>query len=197
VEIQTIQKEIIVIDPGHGGVDPGKVGVNNALEKDINLAVSLKLAECLQKKGYQIVLTREEDVGLYSEGDSNKKRADMAKRVALISEASPAVAVSIHQNSFTQESSKGAQVFYHPQSAEGKRLAEIMQDTIKEFVKDENQRAAKANDSYYMLKKTTCPLIIVECGFMSNYEEAELLVTEAYQQKMAEAIAEGIERFLP
>lgn len=189
-------KTVIALDAGHGGFDPGKVGVNQALEKDINLAITLELRDLLEKKGYQVVMTRETDTGLYTEGDSNKKRADMNKRVSVINESGASIAISIHQNSFSQESSHGVQVFYHQQSEEGKNLALVMQKTIKEILDDGNHREAKSNDSYYMLRQTQCPLVIVECGFLSNWKEAGLLITEEYQKKMAQAIFAGMEAYL-
>jgi N-acetylmuramoyl-L-alanine amidase len=193
---ETSNKKVIVIDAGHGGKDPGKVGVNGAIEKDINLAIALTLRELMEKEGYEVVMTREIDCGLYEETDSNKKNADMRNRVKLIAEANPILAVSIHQNSFPQESSHGAQVFYYETSIEGKKLAQLMQQSIKDYIADGNHRVEKANSSYYMLKKSTCPLIIIECGFLSNYKEAELLITQEYQTKMAEAIRNGILKYL-
>lgn len=194
--LETKGGKVIVVDPGHGGFDPGKIGVNNALEKDINLAVSLKLKELLEKQGYEIVLTREADEALHAEGENGSKQEDMKRRVDVINEAKAVLAVSIHQNSFTQESSHGAQVFYHPQSEEGKKLALVMQETIKEMIADDNHREAKSNDSYYILRKTEGLVIIIECGFLSNYKEAELLITENYQNKMAEAICAGLVKYL-
>lgn len=193
---QTSNKKVIVIDPGHGGNDPGKVGVNGAKEKDINLAIALTLRDYMEKEGYEVVMTRDTDTGLYEETDSNKKRADMRNRVKLIEESNPILAVSIHQNSFSQESSHGAQVFYYESSIEGKKLAKVMQQTIKDYITDGNHRMEKANTAYYMLKKSKCPLVIIECGFLSNYREAELLITTDYQTKMAEAIRDGILKYL-
>lgn len=160
--LETKGGKVIVVDPGHGGFDPGKIGVNNALEKDINLAVSLKLKELLEKQGYEIVLTREADEALHAEGENGSKQEDMKRRVDVINEAKAVLAVSIHQNSFTQESSHGAQVFYHPQSEEGKKLALVMQETIKEMIADDNHREAKSNDSYYILRKTEGLVIIID-----------------------------------
>lgn len=189
-------KKVIVIDPGHGGFDPGKVGVNEILEKDINLRISMKLKELLESEGFEIIMTRTEDCGLYTSTDSNKKRSDMQKRVEIINSSSAVLAVSIHQNSFEQESSKGAQVFYHESSDKGKVLGETLQEVIKTEIADGNHRMAKSNDSYYMLRKTQCPLVIVECGFLSNFEEAQLLTEDDYQKKMAEAIRDGIIKYL-
>ena len=190
------EKKVIVIDPGHGGFDPGKVGVNEVLEKDINLKISLLLKDVLESEGYEVLMTRTEDCGLYSSTDSNKKRADMQKRVEIINSSNAVLAVSIHQNSFEQESSKGAQVFYHQESEKGKILGETLQEIIKSVIADGNHRVAKSNDSYYMLRKTQCPLVIVECGFLSNQAEAKLLTEDEYQKKMAGAIRDGIKKYL-
>jgi N-acetylmuramoyl-L-alanine amidase len=186
----------IVIDPGHGGRDPGKVGVNNALEKDINLSIALKLKNLLEQNDIKVIMTREEDIGLYSESDSNKKRADLNARVNIIKDSGADLAISVHQNSFTEEYVKGAQVFYHSESKQGKLLAEIMQAQIIKTIADDNHRKAKSNSNYYLLTKTQCPLVIVECGYMSNIREAALLVNEDYQEKMAYAIHLAILRFI-
>lgn len=188
-------KATIVIDPGHGGFDPGKVGVNQTLEKDINLAISKKLNDKLSASGYTVYMTRTTDKALCQGTESSKKLTDMKNRVAMIEETKPDLVVSIHQNSFSA-GTKGAQVFYHTSSEAGKRLAGIIQKTIRESVGDDNHRVEKANDSYFMLRKVTCPLVIVECGFLSNPEEEALLNDEKYQKRMANGIAEGIENFL-
>ena len=187
---------VIVIDPGHGGRDPGKVGVNNALEKDINLSIALKLKNLLELNDIKIIMTREEDIGLYSETDSNKKNADLRKRVDIIHSSEATFAISIHQNSFGEEYVKGAQVFYHAKSSEGKRLAEIIQEQMRKSIDANNHKKVKANDSYYMLRKTECPLVIVECGYLSNYNEAQLLLEDEYQEKMAWAIHLGIMQYI-
>lgn len=187
--------KVIVIDPGHGGNDPGKVGINDSLEKEINLAISLKLKEFLEKEGYEVVLTREDDNGLYEESDSNKKVTDMKKRCRIIEESQADIVVSIHQNSFSQESVHGAQVFYYKYSDSGRVLAENIQAALKEQVDKENERSIKENSSYYMLVHTPCPTVIVECGFLSNNAEAELLVSEDYQAKLAKAVCEGVKTY--
>lgn len=186
---------VVVIDSGHGGVDPGKVGVNEVYEKDVNLSISLALEEELKKAGCRVVMTRREDVGLYQETDTNKKVADLKKRVELMNGASADIVISIHQNSFRDASSKGAQVFYYTSSEMGKNLAEILQNTLKEKVDSSNKRTAKANADYYILKNSHSPAVIVECGFLSNPEEAGKLCSEEYQKKLVEAITEGVERY--
>ena len=129
-------------------------------------------------------------------GDDGKKKVeDLNARLAVIDKEKPELTVSIHQNSYSA-GTKGAQVFYYSGSEEGKRLANVLQETIKEEMGDGNHRVEKANDSYYMLKKSSGPFVIIECGFLSNPEEEKLLISEEYQQKMAKAVAEGIEKFL-
>lgn len=192
----TIHKHIVVIDAGHGGFDPGKVGIGGELEKEINLSITLKLKKFLELNDCEVILTRETEDGLYSASDNNKKQADMRKRIEIIHEAKPDIAISIHQNSFTQESSKGAQVFYHVKSSQGKKLAEIIQEQLKITLNDGNHRLAKSNDTYYMLKKSECPLVIVECGFLSNRLESQLLKDETYQEKVAWGIHLGVLNYL-
>ncbi len=189
-------KETIVIDAGHGGIDPGKVGINNALEKDINLKIALMLKDILTEKGYNVVLTRDGDYGLYGENDSNKKNVDMKKRCEIISKANPSLVVSIHQNSFSDEKVKGAQVFYYKHSDKGEKLAATIQKSLCENINNGNTRTHKSNDNYYLLLNTKCPTVIVECGFLSNWEEATLLLTDEYGQQIANAVGMGIIQFL-
>lgn len=189
-------KVTVVIDAGHGGVDAGKVGVNGALEKEINLSIAEKLKTKLEEEGIHVVMTREGDGGLYDEGEANKKQQDMKRRCARIEEALPLLAVSIHQNSYTEASVKGPQVFYYENSVGGKELASILQETLNTELEIEKPRDSKANDSYYLLRKTSCPTVIAECGFLSNPDEAAKLVTEAYQERVAQALAEGIQEYI-
>lgn len=183
--------------PTHGGIDPGKVGVNQEEEKTLNLEISLKLREKLEKQGVRVVMTREEDAGLYDEEVQGSRQAqDLQRRCQRIKEADPVCAVSIHQNSYQDETVKGAQVFYYQNSAEGKKLAERIQTALRNRADPENKREARGNASYYMLKNTAVPLVIVECGFLSNPEEAARLSEESYQERLAEAVAEGILGYL-
>lgn len=185
----------VVIDAGHGGADPGKVGINNQLEKDINLKIAHLVKQFLQAEGITVVMTREGDDGLYDENAPNKKVQDMKKRLEIIEKSDPALVVSIHQNSYHEEYVKGAQVFYYETSQNSKRLAQVIQKQLREL-DPENKREAKGNDSYFLLKKTAQPIVIVECGFMSNREEAEELSTPLYQEKMAWNIHMGIMKYL-
>ncbi|MBP1756845.1 MAG: putative rane protein [Firmicutes bacterium] len=187
---------VVAIDAGHGGFDPGKIGVNHALEKDINLSIAYRLKNLLEHNDIKVIMTRNDDNGLYGKWNQNKKRTDMKKRISIINSNDAFIAVSIHQNSFTQSDSKGAQVFYYSSSKEGKELAEIIQDNLKQSIHDGNHRLAKSNNSYFMLKQTDCPLVIVECGFLSNWEEAKLLCEDSYQERMAWAIHIGIMEYI-
>lgn len=188
-------KYCVVVDAGHGGSDPGKVGINQALEKDVNLQIAEKLKAFLEAEDIRVVMTRETDGGLYDENVSNKKVQDMKHRIAIIEEADPVLVVSIHQNSYQQESVKGAQVFYYAASERSRMLASMIQ---KEFqvLQPDNRRLEKGNDSYYLLKKTAKPIVIAECGFLSNAEEAEKLVTQEYQERVAWRIHMGIMKYI-
>lgn len=170
--------------------------MNQALEKDVNLSIVLKLAELLKQNGITVVLTREDDNGLYTDADANKKRADMQKRCQIIEESKCLIAVSIHQNSYHTEDVTGPQVFYYTTSVEGQKLADAIQQELIEQLKPQKKRVAKPNDSYYLLKKAVCPIVIVECGFLSNWKEAEQLCTEEYQDEVAEAVLKGILAYL-
>ena len=183
--------KVIVIDSGHGGDDPGKIGINQAKEKDVNLKIAKKVKKRLKKEGWKVVMTREEDVMLGDAEKGNRKIHDMKARVELINKTMPAMAVSIHQNSYQEAEIHGAQVFYYSHSQDGKRMAETMQKALL-MADEENTRQAKGNDTYYLLKRTEVPTIIVECGFLSNPQEAEKLTEDGYQKKLAQAITSGI-----
>lgn len=189
------QRKTILIDPGHGGIDPGKISVTGTNEKKINLEIAMKVEKLLTKQGYEVIMTREDDNGLYKDSDSNKKVADMKKRCLMAEETNADILVSIHQNSYQSEGVKGAQVFYYSNSEEGKRLAEAIQGKFREILDTGNGREAKSNNNYYILLNVKCPAVIAECGFLSNYEEAELLEKDSYQEKVAEAVAKGIEEY--
>lgn len=190
------KKPCVVIDAGHGGSDPGKVGINGALEKDINLSVALLVKQFLEANDVKVVLTRETEEGLYDDNASNKKVQDMKQRVSIIEQTDPTLTVSIHQNSYPEEYVHGAQVFYYNTSLEGKKLAELIQERLVEDIDPQNHRQVKANDSYYLLKKTATPIVIVECGFLSNSQEAAKLCDSLYQEKLAWAIHLGILQYL-
>ena len=170
--------------------------VSGALEKDINLAIALKLKADLESQGFHVRMTRENDVQLYDGMRPSDKKEDMQKRVSLMTDENCILAVSIHQNSFTEEKYRGAQVFYYGPSERSRGLAASIQQALIEFQDPDNTRQEKANEDYYLLRKETVPTVICECGFMSNAAEEALLKSEMYQEKTAWAISVGIVRYL-
>ena len=183
----SVNKKIIVIDAGHGGWDPGKVGKNDIMEADINLAIAEDLQILLELAGATVFMTRAEDVAL---GDT--KNSDLAARTAMPSDMKADIFVSIHQNAFHTDKVSGAQTFYYDASGESKRLAEAIQARLRGFLDAENRKEAKADDNYYLLKKTAGPAVIIECGFLTNDKEAQMLTREDYQEKVAWGIYLGI-----
>ncbi len=182
-----VNSKVIILDAGHGGWDPGKTGTQGDNEKNINLQIAQKLKQYLEQGGAVVYMTRNSDEAL-----GEKKGEDMKERKRIANESEGDIFISIHQNAFPKGSAKGAQVFYHKQSQEGKKLAEEIQKSLKKYVDDENIREIKENTNYYILKKTELPSALVECGFLSNLEEEKKLNTEEYQQKVAWAIYVGI-----
>ena len=180
---------VIIIDPGHGGEDPGKVGINDILEKDINLQISMKVRDLMEEVGIEVVMTREDDKV------PERKKEDLENRVELINKTRPTIALCIHQNSYTSPEIFGAQVFYHTKTAEAVDIATLVQESLR-AIDTNNTREIKKNDTYYMLKFSEVPTIIVECGFLTNPTEAQKLTTEEYQDEVAFAICEGIVKWL-
>ena len=186
----------VVIDAGHGGDDPGKIGINGAKEKDVNLSIARRVKAYLEKEDIRVIMTRETEDGLYDADASHKKVQDMKRRIAIIEETAPDLTVSIHQNSYPEEYVHGAQVFYYEGSVEGQELADKIQKRLIEGADPGNKRQIKANSSYYLLKKTKIPIVIVECGFLSNRTEAEALCSDEYQDRIAWEITLGILQYL-
>ncbi|MCR5792679.1 MAG: N-acetylmuramoyl-L-alanine amidase [Lachnospiraceae bacterium] len=186
----------VVIDPGHGGFDPGKVGIHNELEKDINLAIAKKLKTELNKAGLTSVLTRKDDHALSDANGNSGKSADMRGRVEIINKECPQIAISIHQNSFEGGKAYGAQVFYYMNSPKSMQLATKLQEALRDGIPNGNHREAKGNGDYYILTKTTRPTVIVECGFLSDPDESIWLSQSDYQKRIARCICEGVKNYL-
>jgi N-acetylmuramoyl-L-alanine amidase len=178
---------VIVIDPGHGGIDSGAVSPSGTREDELNLKVALKLKKYLEAQGANVIMTRETEQGL-----SSQKREDMRKRVELIRESNAHIVISIHMNKFTQSQYFGAQTFYMKGSEEGARLAECIQSQLVDNLIEGNNRKIKAADNLLILKAGSAPSVIVECGFLSNAREEALLKTDEYQEKIAWSIYSGI-----
>lgn len=185
----------IVIDAGHGGEDGGAVSENGILEKEVNLEVSKKLEHLLNLFGVSTEMIRRDDSSLgenSSELIRNRKVRDIRRRVEIINNIPDALLVSIHQNSFPQENCKGAQVFYSERNEESKVVAEFLQEELRNVLDKNNLRKAKTDSSIYILNNVNCPAILIECGFLTNKEEAKLLATESYQKKIASCITGAI-----
>ncbi len=189
-------RPVVVLDSGHGGMDPGKIGIDGSLEKDINLQIAERLKMYLEASDVDVIMTREDDRGLYEESDDSKKMADMKNRCKKIEEANPDLVVSIHQNSYHQEPVSGGQVFYYKTSERGKRLAEILQRRFDFVLGEKNTRQAKPNGNYYLLLHVKQPIVIVECGFLSNWKEAAALNSAEYQDRLAWTIHMGVMEYL-
>lgn len=190
-------QKLILIDPGHGGFDGG-AEVNGAKEKNINLSISLLLKEELVKNGFDVMMTREKDEALKLDKSKFKthKAEDLAARCKMKSDSNCDAFISIHMNMFTESQYSGGQVWYsrHPES---RKLAELIQDNFKRYIDDKNQRLAKpALDAYKVLRSVdTMPGVIVECGFLSNFDEAKKLKDADYQKKIADSIAKAITEY--
>jgi N-acetylmuramoyl-L-alanine amidase len=193
------ESKTILIDPGHGGIDGGASSKDGTIEKNINLNIGLLLGANLKSQGYKVEYTRTEDVGLYTEGKSvkEKKYEDLNKRVSLKEETNCDVFVSIHLNTFPQSSCKGAQVWYSSYN-DSERLANIMQNTLKDKLDQSNKREPKAAGTQYKVLRGNDNMagVIVECGFLSNPEECQKLKDENYQNKIADSLAESISIYL-
>lgn len=188
----SITYPVIVLDAGHGGYDPGKVGINGVLEKDINLSIVKKLQALLEEEGFTIYLTRDSDKILGPANSTSPKKDDMIARIEMITELNPYFTISIHQNSFTDPSSNGPQVFYYKDSEPSAAMAGVIQDVLNTQLNPQKKRKPQANANYYLLTRTPTPTVIVECGFLSNPAEADLLAQDSYQDKVAHAIFLGI-----
>ena len=196
---ESAPEPVIIIDTGHGGEDGGAED-NGVLEKDVNLAIALKLRDMLTLSGYKVRMTRESDISVYDSSASTvreKKLSDMKNRAELINSSENNILVSIHQNKFSQSKYSGAQMFYSDNHPESMKLAESIRKSVTSLLQPGNSRELKADKgSVYILKKAQIPAVIAECGFLSNPEEAKLLSDGEYQGKMAFAIMCGVMDFL-
>lgn len=190
-----LNQKLIVIDPGHGGMDGGGVGVNDILEKDLNLQIAKRLEQKLMEQGYQVVMTRTEDISLHEEGKKTvreQKNSDLKKRALIANEQKAGLFVSIHMNKFESPEIKGAQVFYKKEDSHGEQYAKYIMEELK-ILDSENHRQAKPLPNKNLtFSKLNVPAVLVECGFISNAEEAKKLGEETYQESIADAIVKGI-----
>jgi len=192
-------RKTVIIDAGHGGFDGGAEASDGTAEKEINLKISKNIKEILSIYGINVIMTREDDSALDDiDGKLHtKKVSDMQNRLSIIKENPDAVFVSIHLNKFTTSAASGAQVFYSKNNSDSKILASSIRESIINLLEPENTRSLKkGNDNIYLLKNATIPAVIVECGFLSNHRDLELLKTKDFQRKMSFAISCGILNYL-
>lgn len=193
VGINNIQtKKTVIIDPGHGGIDVGTVGIDGSLEKNINLSISLDLYDFLMVSGINTVLTRDGDYEMYRAGEQRTK-SDLYNRMDYINSVPDSILISIHQNHFENETEWGTQVWYSPNDDISPTLADKILNSVKKNIQPENKREnKKSDDSYYILYKAQKPSVMVECGFVSNENENKRLQDKEYQRDMAYSILVGI-----
>ncbi len=187
----------VVIDAGHGGEDGGASSKDGILESRLNLEIATTLRELLHFAGIRTAMVRTEDVSVWTEGESiqQKKVSDLKNRVKLVNETPGALLVSIHQNYFPEAKYHGAQVFYAATPGSDV-LAEKIQRALRQVADPENKRQCKKAESVYLMQKASCTAVLVECGFLSNAQEAQRLTEAAYQQRLAAAICGAVCEFL-
>ena len=200
-DAQTDEIPTVIIDAGHGGIDGGTHSYDGTLEKDINLRIATMLRDILINLGYtDVVMTRETDKSIHDDGVQgirNQKVSDIKNRLNIIESYENAVFISIHQNYFTQEKYSGAQIFYSKNNPESQKLAQSVRlSLINEFQKDNTREIKQSGKEIFLLNNTDSPAIMVECGFLSNRKEADLLKTEEYQRNIAFFVANGLIDYL-
>lgn len=183
----------VVIDPGHGGEDGGCSGKDGTVEKDINLALSLTMADIMRAAGADVTMTRTEDILLYDRNadyKGRKKVLDLKARLDCAKAHPDAMFISIHMNAFPQEKWHGLQVWYAPSSSESFEIADSIRAAVCKYLQPDNTRRPKAADSgIFLLDRAVTPAVLVECGFLSNPEECARLASADYQKKLAIVIA--------
>lgn len=199
VSAPAAEKPVIVLDAGHGGLDSGAVGKSGLLEKDVNLSIVLGLRDMLEMSGFEVVLTRDEDISIYdagTEGIRNQKLSDMDNRLEIVQSYPDSIFLCIHQNNFTDPQYFGGQMFYNNNNPNNRTLAQIMQNRFA-ILQEGNDREIKlSGDELFLLKSNPNPSLMIECGFLSNPEEEAKLSTWEYQQKVAFTIYGGVMEYL-
>ena len=195
-----ITQKTVIVDAGHGGDDGGAIGIDGTVEKDINLDIALKLEKILKFYGFNVIMTRTQDVMTCDDGlDSLRKRkiSDIHNRFELMRKNPDAIFISVHQNKFEDSSQHGTQVFYSGNDERSKELAEAIQTSVTLTLQRKNDRVVKKTGSgIYLLYHAKIPAVLVECGFISNSDEVKKLKDESYRMKLAILIADGLLKYL-
>ena len=192
------QSGIIVIDAGHGLPDGGAVGMNGTIESTLNIKIAKLVEKSLAKKGFTVIMTRKNDNAVSEEGQTlaQRKRSDMYKRLEIINSSDADMFISIHMNKFTDSRYFGAQVIYSDNFVQSEQLAAFIQKNLCNLEENTSKRThSKAHSGIFLLKNAKIPAVIVECGFLSNYDEEKLLNTAHYQKQLCDAIVKGIEDY--
>ncbi len=198
-EAASASEMLIIIDAGHGGEDSGATGVNGVLEKDLNLSVASILGEMLTEKGFAVVYTRSEDKMLYEEWENIKgirKISDLKNRCKIAKNYPGALFVSIHMNKFGDGKYSGLQVYYSPENKESEALAGAIQSSVKKELQPNNNRKIKSGKDIYVLENIDNTAVLIECGFLSNEEEAKKLSQKEYQKILSFSIICGIIEYM-
>ena len=188
-------RPVIVLDPGHGGMDGGAIGSGGVVEKDLNLEIALRLRDFLTLSGYEVRMTRDSDRSIHDEGLTSvreQKRSDMHNRLKLMENCGDAVVLSIHQNQFAQSRYSGAQMFYGRQNPESRALAQSIQSAFRQLQPDNKREIKPGGKELYLLWECSQPIVLVECGFISNPEECAALQDAGYQCRVAFAVLAGL-----
>ena len=202
VSVTDMENEVpvIVLDAGHGGIDGGCTSAEGVPEKGINLDIMLRLRDLLEVNGYEVKVTRESDKSIHDagiEGIAEQKSSDMDNRLAIFNESSNAVCISVHQNQFTDPKYSGAQMFYSGSNSTSEVRAGMLQDRFRSLLQPENDREIKlCGKELFLCYYSDNPTVMAECGFLSNPEEAALLNTEEYREKVAFTLFSGINDFV-
>lgn len=197
--VQTAERPVIVLDAGHGGLDSGAVGKSGLLEKDVNLSVVKKLASMLKMSGFEVVLTRNEDISIYDpgvEGIRNQKLSDMDNRLEIVQKYPDSIFLCIHQNNYTDPQYFGGQMFYNNNNPDNRTLAQIMQNRFATLQPGNDREIKLSGEELFLLKSNPNPSLLIECGFLSNPNEEALLATDEYRQQTAFTIYCGLIEFL-
>ena len=194
----TTKRQTVIIDAGHGGFDGGATAPDGTTEKDINLAISLKLEKILTLYGYDVIMLRDTDTALNTEGDTtrSKKRSDIMNRYAVMEANPDSIYLCIHQNNFSASYCHGAQMFYCKSTDGSKELAECIQTSLKAVQPDNDRVIKPCTDDVYLIYNAKTTALLVECGFLSNRDDLLNLKNEEYQMKLAFAISSGLNNYM-
>lgn len=197
--VPAAEKPVIVLDAGHGGLDSGAVGKSGLLEKDVNLSIVLKLRDMLELSGFEVVLTRDEDISIYDagvDGIRNQKLSDMDNRLEIVQKYPESIFLCIHQNNYTDPQYFGAQMFYNDNNPDNRTLAQIMQNRFAALQTGNDREIKLSGNELFLLKSNPNPSLMIECGFLSNPDEEQKLATDEYRQQVAFTIWGGVLEFI-